>query len=142
MKVCPICKTKLFEDMEVCYGCMYRFGSNPRLEQRLGQCDDFGEDGHASRRAAEEQMGERSDDRPGSQADARNRDIADLQTADVRSMPVEPIVQSASSSGETSRQWAVRLEAHNSVEPDQTWVFEFMLPSEAMSGHVDMLCPD
>ena len=34
MKTCPVCKTMLFEDMEVCYGCMYRFGSKPHLEDR------------------------------------------------------------------------------------------------------------
>ncbi len=35
MKVCPVCKTTLFEDMEVCYGCMYHFGSDPELEKRM-----------------------------------------------------------------------------------------------------------
>ena len=34
MKTCPVCKTQLFDDMEVCYGCMYTFGSKPELEQR------------------------------------------------------------------------------------------------------------
>lgn len=34
MKTCPVCKTSLFDDMEVCYGCMYAFGSKPELEQR------------------------------------------------------------------------------------------------------------
>ncbi len=34
MKTCPVCKTMLFDDMEVCYGCMYRFGSKPHLEGR------------------------------------------------------------------------------------------------------------
>lgn len=35
MKTCPVCKTQLFDDMEVCYGCMYTFGSKPELEQRV-----------------------------------------------------------------------------------------------------------
>ena len=25
MKTCPVCKTQVFADMEVCYGCMHRF---------------------------------------------------------------------------------------------------------------------
>lgn len=25
MKICPICKARCFEDMEICYGCMHRF---------------------------------------------------------------------------------------------------------------------
>lgn len=37
MKTCPVCKTSLFDDMEVCYGCMYAFGSKPELEQRVSE---------------------------------------------------------------------------------------------------------
>lgn len=37
MKICPVCKTSLFDDMEVCYGCMYAFGSKPDLEQRVAE---------------------------------------------------------------------------------------------------------
>ena len=33
MKECPICATALFDDMEVCYGCLYRFGSEPAMEE-------------------------------------------------------------------------------------------------------------
>lgn len=32
MKTCPICKAKVFEDMDVCYGCLHSFkenGANP-----------------------------------------------------------------------------------------------------------------
>ena len=40
MKVCPVCQTMLFEDMEVCYGCLYHFGSEPALEKaRGGACE-------------------------------------------------------------------------------------------------------
>jgi len=27
MKICPICSARCFEDMDVCFGCMYRFDS-------------------------------------------------------------------------------------------------------------------
>ncbi len=46
MKSCPVCKTTLFEDMDTCYGCMYRFGSSPELEEKAlssGQGDSGGE---------------------------------------------------------------------------------------------------
>lgn len=26
MKVCPVCRAKAFDDAEVCYGCLHRFG--------------------------------------------------------------------------------------------------------------------
>lgn len=27
MKICPICKARCFDDMDICYGCMYHFES-------------------------------------------------------------------------------------------------------------------
>ena len=32
MKQCPVCATAVFGDMDTCYNCMYRFGSNEELE--------------------------------------------------------------------------------------------------------------
>ena len=29
MKICPVCNARCFDDMEVCYGCMHRFGEEP-----------------------------------------------------------------------------------------------------------------
>ena len=40
MKVCPVCKTTLFEDMEVYYGCLYRFGSEPALEKAASNLEE------------------------------------------------------------------------------------------------------
>jgi len=33
MKICPACKSKLFDDMDTCFGCMYRFGTDPERER-------------------------------------------------------------------------------------------------------------
>ena len=30
MKTCPVCKARCFDDMDICYGCMYRFGEGSR----------------------------------------------------------------------------------------------------------------
>lgn len=30
MKKCPVCKTAVFDDMDVCYGCMHRFSAFDR----------------------------------------------------------------------------------------------------------------
>lgn len=35
MKRCPVCKTAVFDDMDTCYGCMYRFGTKPEWETAL-----------------------------------------------------------------------------------------------------------
>lgn len=32
MKICPVCESALFDDMDTCFGCLYRFGSDPALE--------------------------------------------------------------------------------------------------------------
>lgn len=32
MKVCPVCKARCFDDMEVCYGCLHRFAKKPGAE--------------------------------------------------------------------------------------------------------------
>lgn len=34
IKECPVCKAKVFEDMDICFNCMYLFGSNLELESR------------------------------------------------------------------------------------------------------------
>lgn len=37
MKQCPVCKSQCFDDMDVCYGCMHRFGEEVpgRPERRV-----------------------------------------------------------------------------------------------------------
>ncbi len=30
MKVCPVCKSRTFDDMDICYGCMYRFNNKDK----------------------------------------------------------------------------------------------------------------
>lgn len=32
MVQCPVCKSLCFDDMDVCYGCMHRFGADPGAE--------------------------------------------------------------------------------------------------------------
>ncbi|WP_304425802.1 hypothetical protein [uncultured Adlercreutzia sp.] len=37
MKVCPVCASTLFDDMPICFGCLYQFGSDPDLEARRAE---------------------------------------------------------------------------------------------------------
>ena len=37
VKTCPVCRARLFADMDTCFNCMYRFGSNPALEAKAAQ---------------------------------------------------------------------------------------------------------
>ncbi len=38
LKVCPVCRTNVFADMGTCYNCMYKFGTNEKLENAQGEC--------------------------------------------------------------------------------------------------------
>ncbi|MGN0262077.1 MAG: hypothetical protein ACI4B9_04415 [Eggerthellaceae bacterium] len=40
MKVCPVCKATSFKDMDVCFGCMHRFGEPEESDFERG--DDEG----------------------------------------------------------------------------------------------------
>lgn len=40
MKQCPVCKSRCFDDMDVCYGCMHRFGEEVPGRPDSPACDD------------------------------------------------------------------------------------------------------
>lgn len=42
-KVCPRCGEELFEDMNICYGCLFDFDHEPEVPQ-IAQVDGLGED--------------------------------------------------------------------------------------------------
>lgn len=35
MKTCPVCKARLFEDMDTCYGCMHRFDEDEPMHEEI-----------------------------------------------------------------------------------------------------------
>ena len=37
MKVCPICKNNVFDDMDTCFNCLHRFGDENEEEQEETQ---------------------------------------------------------------------------------------------------------
>lgn len=39
MKTCPVCKATVFDDMDVCYGCLYRFSvsSDATDQEKAGE---------------------------------------------------------------------------------------------------------
>lgn len=36
MKSCPVCEATTFDDMEICYGCLHRFGEDGSASALLG----------------------------------------------------------------------------------------------------------
>lgn len=65
LKMCPTCKTLVFADMETCFGCMYRFGSDPEREEAVRceyEASDFPERDGAEDAAVPEDSGEAVDE--------------------------------------------------------------------------------
>lgn len=54
MKRCPVCEATLFEDMDTCFGCMYRFGTRPDLEQQAETRSQAGQPGSGAAATAPE----------------------------------------------------------------------------------------
>ena len=39
MKICPVCKARCFDDMQVCYGCMHRFDQDAQAKESQSSQD-------------------------------------------------------------------------------------------------------
>lgn len=115
MKTCPICDTALFDDMEVCYGCMYSFGSKPELE-RKARTAAGGTEVLASVPV------EPAEPEP-SVASVRARERVDAGS-DGEPLPLALLTQAASS----MPGWSVRFEMHDEAVPHRIWSMELTPP--------------
>lgn len=119
MKTCPVCQATLFDDMGVCYGCMYEFGLKPDLEEREGA----GPREAAPRPAA-----------PGQEAILRES----MPVVESKGAPQALGVGSMASSGAEAAlpagaPWAIRLEMRSGADPQATWSME-LVPTSGASG--------
>ncbi len=132
MKTCPICSTTLFDDMEVCYGCMYSFGSKPDLEQKVREAADETTDetiAIASAAPAE------SAAPAGPDPIEREEDVDDGSRRGERADAValgEPLssallVQAARAASALPG-WGVRLELRDETAPHRVWSMELTPP--------------
>lgn len=134
MKTCPVCKTTLFDDMEVCYGCMHRFD----IENDDGEVVAASV---ASRSHAEDSVS------PVSELHAENgvRQVSEpyadkaLHGADGSLQVPEPHVKEKSQGYEKApapqkgegavHAWTIKLEMRNQHDPSQTWAVELLVPA-------------
>ncbi len=121
MKTCPICNTTLFDDMEVCYGCMYSFGSKPELERKARDAasetsviTSVREDGEKLVNAREDVV---------LSAPAPREDVIVANDP----LPLALLAQATSS----MPGWGIRFEMHDASAPDRTWSMELTPPSIA-----------
>lgn len=113
MKSCPVCETFVFDDMEVCYGCMHCFsgdlGSSGALRGLLPEV--------VLVEGGDVEEGKTSDASPAEESGAGN-------LASVLDQSVEPGCS-------PSRGWVLRVEMRDPCEPTRFWTMELTPPSEA-----------
>ena len=122
MKTCPVCKTALFEDMPVCYGCMYEFGSRPELERQAVAEAELGTASDAGPAVAEGPWG------LGVQDDAEGPSAglgADSRPAFMR-RDVAMLSEPAPSRLPEEAPWTIRLEMRSDDDPRTTWSMELL----------------
>ncbi len=120
MKVCPVCKTALFEDMEVCYGCMYHFGSNPELEKRM----------------KDEAVKIQGDAQQGAIERSEVRDLKQEKGSGHTELTTQKkLMERQEAKGdlvENEQLWIVRFEVRRSSDENQVWAAEATLPLKAI----------
>ena len=134
MKTCPVCKTTLFDDMEVCYGCMHRF-------------DIENDDGEVVVASVAPRSHAEDNDSPVSELHAENGvPQASEPHADKASHGVdgslqvsEPHVKEkpqghekapAPQEGEGAvHAWTIKLEMRNQYDLGHTWAVELSVPA-------------
>lgn len=70
VKTCPVCRARLFADMDTCFNCMYRFGSNPALEAKAAE-RAHGQAGHGLQGAGEDASPKEETAAPAASAEAQ-----------------------------------------------------------------------
>lgn len=41
MKICPVCKSRCFDDMNTCYGCLHHFEENAFVDDHMQEVDEI-----------------------------------------------------------------------------------------------------
>lgn len=120
MKTCPICNTTLFDDMDVCYGCMYSFGSKPELERKAQEAASASapvteaiERAETVHPLAVPAQGEPSDDAAGGEP-----------------LPLALLNRAATA----MPGWGIRFEMHDEAAPHRIWSMELTPPRAAAAG--------
>ena len=86
MKVCPVCKARVFDDMDTCYGCLHRFDSSDVEKAHGGGFEPEESPGYSGKaRNLAEAEEKKKGARP---ADVRAVQVSDLSAARFRAGPI------------------------------------------------------
>lgn len=146
MKTCPVCKTMLFDDMEVCYGCMHKFGaefdegvegslladaSTNELQRETLQEIQESQRPHQreTQRQQKPQQGEirqQLEPRQGESQQAKASSfVSDNKTA---SGEGAAYIEKAARSEENASAWTIKLEMKSKEDPRSIWAIELSVP--------------
>ncbi len=143
MKVCPICRALAFDDAEVCYGCMHRFGGGS-VRASLLSSEETWEPDEGIRLLTPEREGfwKKSGSSRTSDADSRGMS-ARLQLSEKRARSRPPtrreMAEAALSSSAASSSLAEEKErfAHAPLPEKASSFSDAQIPSFASSGEVN-----
>lgn len=155
MKRCPVCQTMLFEDMDVCYGCLHRFpeGDDPAGEGAIDAARERQALKSASladelpridlRPASDQGMGEESTLDAPDFADAGVIDSATLNANEAidpaTAGPIElelvgPADAGLSELAGFDADWILRLELRCPEEPTRSWLISLSHPPRLLAA--------
>lgn len=135
MKTCPICRSTLFDDMGVCYGCMYEFGTKPELEKEAGPSDsiDLAVASASASALAESVFAEGEKVASAPSATLGTSRGAAIQEGEASfSLPMLT-VPATDGRPVPAMPWTVRFEVRSADDPATTWAME-LVPSGSMGS--------
>lgn len=135
MKTCPICRSTLFDDMGVCYGCMYEFGTKPELEKEAGPSGSID---HAAVSASAPVLAEAVIAEGERVASAPSATLGTSRGAAVQESEASfssPVLTVPAADGRPvpAMPWTVHFEVRSADDPATTWAME-LVPSGSMGS--------
>ena len=139
MKRCPVCQTMLFEDMDVCYGCLHRFpeGDDPAGEGAI----DAARERQALKGASLAMDLPQIELKPASDQVTRDEGSLDLVES-VDASAVDPVgldpaglieAESPASTG-IDADWVLRFELRCPDEPARSWLISLSHPPRLLAA--------
>ena len=116
MKTCPTCHTNVFDDMRVCYSCLFRFNDADDLDTDFLEVDDPP--------ATHPSMAPEPIPLPSHAKSPKPASRATAQTHDSPSAAKQSPPPTHNHPEPKQNDWVIRLEIRNTDNPQQIWSME------------------
>lgn len=114
MKECPVCKTFVFDDMGVCYGCMHRFSEGGAAGFLQGLLPEI----------AIEEACDIEESRGGDALEEGRAALSPTSDGAADATDVADAADAAGAGDFSSEGWVLRVEMRDPREPNRSWVME------------------